>query len=108
MGGSLLIGSGSGWRGYPEKDEIGESVGLPIIIEEEKELLTADRTAEVSAELVEVIGRLPAAVDFIDRVVGIEALVAEEFKGRAVEIVATGLGDHVDHRTAGVAELGGI
>ena len=49
-----------------------------------------------------------AAVDFIDWVVGIQASIAEEFKGRAVKCVATGFGDHVNHRSASMSQLGGI
>ena len=97
-----------GGRLDTEEDGIGQRVALPVVIEKEKESFTDDAAAEVSAELVEVIGRLPATVDFIDGIVGVQALVAKEFKGRTVEIVATGLGDHVDHRTACVAEFRGI
>ena len=91
-----------------EEDGIGQSVALPVVIEKEKELFTDAGTAEVSAELVEVIRRFSKTFDFIDRVVGIQALVAKELKGRAVEIVSAGLGDHVDHSAASVAELSGI
>ncbi len=91
----LLIGSRSGGSGHPKKDEIGEGVALAVVIEEEKKFFTDDRTAEVSSELVEVIGRLLAAVDFVDWVVGIQASIAEEFKGRAVKCVATGFGLHI-------------
>src|SRR5260370_1604482 len=103
-----MIGSRSGGRGHAKKDKIGECVALAVVIEEEKKLFTDDRTAEVSSELVEVIGGFSAAVDFIDWVVGIQALVAEEFKGRTVEAVSPVLGNHVHHFTACVSELGGI
>ena len=106
--GGLLIGSGSCWWGYGEKHQIGECVALPIIIEKEKKFFTDDRTAEVSAELVEVIRRFPEAFNLIDGVVGVQALVAKEFKGGAVEIVSAGLGDDVNYCSSGMAEFGGI
>src|SRR5207249_5708534 len=81
---------------------------LAIVVKKEEELLFEDGATDISAELIEVIRRLRATVNFIDRVVGIEAPVAKEFKGRAVEIVGAGLGDHVDHSSAGVAKFGGI
>src|SRR5207244_10838488 len=65
-------------------------------------------TADVSAELVEMLRGMSSAFDYNDRVVRIQAPVAKEFKGRAVEIVGAGLGDHVDHSSAGVAKFGGI
>jgi len=94
--------------GWTPRRRDWERVALTVVIEKEKKFFTDNGTADVSAELVEMIRRLRAPVDFIDGIVGIQALVAKEFKGRAVEVVGAGLGDDVDHSTAGVAELGGI
>src|SRR5437660_8955703 len=81
---------------------------MSVVIEEEKEFFTDDRATDISSELVEVIWRFAKAFNFVDGVVGIQAPVAKEFKGRAVEIVGAGLGDDVDHGTARAAECGGI
>jgi hypothetical protein len=79
--GRLLIGRRVCWQPYRQKNQIGQRVALTVVIEKEKQFFADDGTPDVSAELIKVIGRLWAAVDFVDGVVGIQAPIAEELKG---------------------------
>ena len=62
--------------------------------------------------MIEVIGRTGDAAGLVDGGVGVHRAIAEEPEGGAVEVVGTGLGDHVDDTAAGAAdfrsEAGGV
>src|SRR5262249_20245580 len=115
-------------------DDVGLRVALPVIVEEEEGAFFFDRTTEVAAELMEMIGRFIAATDdgvrrvtepetvrdergpsarkvfqtcVIAQAVGIERSIAEKVEGRSVEFICSGLGDHINCATGGPPELGG-
>ncbi len=68
------------------------NLGAFVVAEEESRILL-DRTAEGKAILVALEGRLLARVE---EVLGVERVVAQELKDRAVKIVGAGLDRNVD------------
>ena len=101
-----LLGERVGGRKNTQEDDVGRGVALAVIVEKEKQLVLADRPADIAAKLVEVIRLLDDAPRVVDERVGVHGLVAIEPEPAAVQLVGSGLGDHVDHTRAGAAGLG--
>src|SRR5260370_14660876 len=93
-------------------------VGWPVKIEKKKPRFFTYGPANVPAELVEVVtglnGQRPACghcrctLQVINRIVGVESAVAEEFERGAVKYIASRLCHYVDDSAAGAAELGAV
>lgn len=79
-----------------------------LIIAEEKHLVAADSPAECAAELVLPVRRFGAPIFVIEKVVGVERVVAQEFEGAAVKIVLARFDLDIDHTAAGPTELGRV
>src|SRR5579885_2884179 len=95
-------------RTYGQKDGIGGSVALAVVIEKEESFIPYNRPAQVAAELIEVVGALGSAAPVVFPRVRIESFIAEKFERRSVEVIRAGLGDHVDDAAAGAPDLGRI
>src|SRR5206468_3630717 len=76
-----------------------------LVIDKEEGAVVADGAAESGAELVLAEGGLAAAELVVEPIVGVQAIVAEEFEGAAVERVAPGLDLDVDDAAGGTPEL---
>ena len=85
----LLVGRGCSWWCYGKKHEIRERVALAVVIKKEERPIANDWPADISPELVEMIGLLGATLSFDDA-------------------VGAGFRDHVDHRPTRVPEFRGI
>src|SRR5262245_61828523 len=85
--------------GQSHQDRVACVVSLAVVIKEEEGMVLHNRSADVSAKLVEVITRLqrsrPAGrksrcqLEIIDGIVGVERTVAEELECGAMERVAS-------------------
>ena len=93
-------------------EEQRASLPLPVALvrREEEHLVAGDRAAYVRTPLVlderwslDLV--LRGGVGVVEEGVGIEDPVAEEFVGRAMELIAAGLGGHVDHAAGETPEF---
>ena len=121
----LLVGVGDGKRvnrrlaiefGIPLRDQLPE---LRRLHRSEQRHAAVQAQAFVGDEVKELVRRDPAAVGPAELIeaqrilggrenrLGIERVIAKELVHGAVELVAAGLGHHVDGRRAVAAELGG-
>src|SRR5215510_15296745 len=85
--------------GQSDQDRVACVVSLAVVIKEEEGMVLHNRSADVSAKLVEVITRLqrgrPASsegrsqLEIVDGIVGIQAAVAEEFECVAMERIGS-------------------
>jgi hypothetical protein len=78
----------------------------PLVVGEPEGLAFRDRAARGEAELVGLVLALRHARPVREEVVGVEAVVAVELPGAAVELVAPRFERGVEHRAAGAAVLG--
>src|SRR3954471_21945195 len=101
-----------------DQDGVAGDRSLSVIIEEEEQLVLLYRTADVSAELVEVIPRLDRqslarvlrerSLQAVDGIVCVQSTVAEELERRSVIGVRSRFGNHVDDGAARAPQFGGI
>ncbi len=83
-----------------DKRCLRELIALPIVIEEEEQLVLHYRPAYVPAKLVEVIRRLRPVRIRGNQIARIERAIAVEPERRAMKIIRPRLVDHIDHRAA--------
>src|SRR5262249_51886416 len=90
--------------------KIGLAVANPpsLIIAKEKHLVVADGPAPRAAELVLPGWRFWPPVFVVEKVVGVERVVAQEFEGAAVKSVLARFDLDVDDAAARPPELGGV
>src|SRR5262249_4865944 len=79
-----------------------------LIIAEEKHLVAADAPTHRAAELVLPEWRFGAPVFVVEKVVGVERVVAQEFEGAAVKSVLARFDLDVNDAAARPPELGGV
>ncbi len=104
----LDAGSGGGAGGCVGDEGGGGLVQMlakAFIVGEEESLVGSERTASGGAELVALERRSGALVEEVG---GVEGVVAQEFKGSAMPLVAAGLRDDDDLAAGMFAELGTI
>ena len=65
----------------------------------EERAITADGTANSKSQLVLTVG----GFQIRERVLSIEQAIAQIIKGAAMHVVGAGLGDNVNHRSAGTS-----
>src|SRR4029077_10663582 len=74
----------------------------------EKSLVFFDRSADGEAKLVPLEGRLSVSVRVVLPCGRVENTIAEKLIDRSVELVRSGLGDHVHDASDSSAELGAV
>ena len=87
------------------EDGRGLTDAVALVVDEEEGVVLPEGTAEGAAELILAI---LALLDRVEVVAGVEEVVAEELKGRAVEGVGAGLGGDEDGGASAGAVLGGV
>src|SRR5262249_31836231 len=93
-----------GWNGGDERDALRDACSL--VAAKQEKLVADERTAGGSAELILAESREAAAGDVIEKIVGVENVVAEKFEYGAVEIVGAGFESGVDHRASVTPKFG--
>ena len=78
---------------------------VSLVVHEKEELRSVEGTGEVAAELVELQGNFRARLKVIP---GVQIVVAQELKQRAVVAIGTGLGDDVHLRSQRESALGAV
>src|SRR5690349_2942693 len=101
-----------------DENGIAAQVALSIVIKEEKYFVLDHRTADVAAELIEVVSGLErkrpsgvlgeGALQAVNRIVCVQAAIAEELECSSVKGIGSRFGNHVDHRSASAPEFCGI
>ena len=79
---------------------------LAIVISEEKRAVFYDRAAHGSAELILPKGRSRSGQS--EEIFRLEHVIANKFVRGTVQLVGSGLRDHVDHRARFPSELGAV
>src|SRR5258708_2588335 len=91
-------------RRHIERLGKGIASALPFIIHKEKCLVPQDRSAQCSPELIftERCGHSGSS----EKISGVKNIIAQEFIDAAMESIASGFGNDVDHGAGFSAKLG--
>src|SRR3954468_9382096 len=102
--------SSTDWSWQRDQDGVAGDRALAVIIEEEEQLVLLYRTADVAAELVEVITRLhrqslarvlcERPLQAVDGIICVQSTIAEELERRSVVGVRSRFGNDVDDGAA--------
>ena len=92
-------------RGAVGGNDLRDIVLLLVVIDEEEDLVLFHRTAQRTAELVEVVRVLLHSRTVVHEGIGVHALIAIKLEYGAVQLVVAALGDHVDDAAGRAANL---
>src|ERR1700722_18777425 len=98
-GGNILSGRDAGGAGF------GALFTHAFVVDEEEGFVALNWTTQRSPKLI-IVKRILRRTDLVEKIAGVESVVAEKLEARSVKIIGAALGNDVDHAAGAAAIFG--